>query len=94
MLGLWKGDPYKIELRDGAQPHHARPYRVPQAHEQTFKQEIGQLCNVGVLRKINRSEWVAPTFLIPKKYQTVRFILDFRTLNKRIKRKPYPILKI
>ena len=30
-LGLWKGDLHKIELRDGAQPHYARPYRVPQA---------------------------------------------------------------
>ena len=25
-LGLWKGKPYKIELRDGVQPHHAKPY--------------------------------------------------------------------
>ena len=55
-LGLWKGDPYKIELRDGAQPYHARPYGVPPAYKQTFKQEVDRLCNVGVLRKINRSE--------------------------------------
>ena len=26
MLGLWKGSPYKIELRKGAKPHHARLY--------------------------------------------------------------------
>ena len=30
-LGLWKGAPYNIELRDNAQPYHARPYGVPQA---------------------------------------------------------------
>ena len=67
MLGLWKGELYKIELRDGVQPHHAKPYGVPQAYDQTFKQEVEQLCNVGVLRKINMSEWAAPTFLILKK---------------------------
>ena len=50
-LGLWKGEPYKIELRDGAQPYHARPYGVPQAYEQTVRHEVEQLCNVGVLRK-------------------------------------------
>ena len=55
-LGLWKGDPYKIELRDSVQPHHVKPYRVPQAYEQTFKQEVERLCYVGVLRKIHRSE--------------------------------------
>ena len=47
-----------------------------------------------MLKKVNRSEWVAPTFIIPKKDKTVRFISDFRELNKRIKRKPYPIPKI
>jgi hypothetical protein len=49
---------------------------------------------LGVLKKVNRSEWAAPTFIIPKKDGTVRFISDFRELNKRIKRKPFPIPKI
>ena len=49
---------------------------------------------MGVLRKINNSEWGAPTFIQPKKNGTVRFLSDFRELNKRIKRKPYPLPKI
>ena len=53
-----------------------------------------KLCSIGVLKKINKSQWGAPTFLIPKKDGTVRFISDFRELNKRIKRQPYPIPKI
>ena len=52
------------------------------------------MCQIGVLKKVNRSEWAAPTFIIPKKDGTVRFISDFRELNKRIKRKPFPIPKI
>ena len=40
------------------------------------------------------SEWASPTFIIPKKNKTVRFLTDFREVNKRMIRKPYPIPKI
>jgi putative transposase len=53
--------------------------------------ELDWLCQLGVLRCINKSKWAAPTIIIPKKDGTVRFISDFQVLNKRIKRKPYPI---
>ena len=33
-------------------------------------------------------------YIIPKKNNTVRFISDFREVNKRLIRKPYPIPKI
>ena len=56
--------------------------------------EVERLVRAEVLRKINHSEWAAPTFIIPKKDMIVRFISDFRKLNERIKRKPYPIPKI
>ena len=93
-LGKWVGKPYEIELKEGATPHHARPYPLPRAHEKTLKMEIERLCKVGVLRKVNRSKWAAPSFIIPKKDGTVHFITDFRELNLRIRRKPYPIPKI
>ena len=93
-LGKWKGEPYHIELKEGATPYHARAWPIPKIHEQTLRLEIDRLCKLGVLRKINRSQWGANTFVIPKKDQTVRFITDFRELNKRIKRKPYPLPNI
>jgi hypothetical protein len=46
------------------------------------------------LKRCSDYEWAAPTFIIPKKNGTVRFISDFRRLNKELKRKPYPIPKI
>jgi hypothetical protein len=93
-LGQWKGEDYDIELKEGATPYHARPFPIPRIHEQTLRHEVDRLCEIGVLKKVNRSEWAAPTFIIPKKDGTVRFISDFRQLNKRIKRKPFPIPKI
>ena len=40
MLGLWKGDLYKIKLWDSVQHHHAKTYGVPQAYEKIFKHKV------------------------------------------------------
>ena len=93
-LGQWTEAPYDVKLRKEATPYHARAYPIPRAYEATMKLEVDRLVQIGVLKKVNRSEWAAPTFIIPKKDGTVRCISDFRELNKRIKRIPYPIPKI
>ena len=93
-LGHWIGEKYHIELKEGAKPYHTRAYPIPKAYEQTLKMEVKRLCDLNVLKRINRSEWGSPTFIIPKKDGTVRFISDFRELNKLIKRKPFPLPKI
>ena len=90
-LGKWTGSPVSLETVEGAKPYHAKSFPVPRVHYETLKREVERLVELGVLKKVNRSEWAAPTFLIPKKDGSVRFISDFRELNKRIKRKPYPI---
>jgi hypothetical protein len=58
-----------------------------------LKVELEHLTKAGVLKKVNWSKWAAPTFLIPKKDATIWFISNFCELNKRIKQKPYLILK-
>ena len=60
----------------------------------TLKNEVDKLIKVGVLKKINISQWVASTFIRPKINGTVTFISDFRELNKTIKRQLFPIPKI
>jgi hypothetical protein len=47
-----------------------------------------------VLEPTGRAEWIAGTFIIPKKDSRVRWISDFRALNKAIRRSEYPIQKI
>ena len=93
-LGHWRAKSVDIELKENAQPFHARPYPIPKSLEIKIKLEIERLIQAGALKKVNHSEWGAPNFVIPKKDDTIRFITDFRELNKRIKRKPYPIPKI
>ena len=93
-LGKWRGKPYHIDLKEGATPYHGKPYPVPKAYEETLKKELKRLVNIGVLKKVNRSEWAFPSFIIPKKDHTVRFINNLIELNKRIVRRPYPLPKI
>ena len=50
---------------------------------------------MGFLEEENDSEWGAPSFAQPKaKTNCVRFLSDFQNLNKKLKRKPYPMPKI
>ena len=93
-LGKWNGSLVELKLKPDAEPYHAKAFPVPRVHLDTLKQEVERLCKIGVLKRVNRSRWAAPTFLIPKKDGTVRFISDFRELNKRILRQPYPIPNI
>ena len=93
-IGTWKMDRHKIKLKDGAEPYHGRPYQVPKAHERALRNEVDRLVEIGVLKKVNRSQWGAPCCAIPKKDKTIRFISDFRELNKRVKRTPFPLPKI
>ena len=93
-LGKWKGTEVDLELKEGSTPYHSRAFPVPRVHRDTLFNEVQRLVQIGVLQKVNRSEWGAPSFIIPKKDGRARFISDFRELNKRIKRKPYPIPNI
>ena len=94
-LGKWENVQHKLELKDPKSPPFAcKPYPVPVKNKQTLMIELDCLCKVGVLRKVNKSEYQSPSTIIPKKDQTVCFITDFRKLNEQIKQKPYPLPNI
>ena len=93
-LGDWNWPPVSVEMKEGAKPYHGRPYPISQIHKATLMKEINRLESIGVLKRQSSSQWASPTFIIPKKDITVRTITNFRELNKRIVRRPYPIPKI
>ena len=89
-----------MDLLDDAVPHATRAYTVPHNHQVVFKAELDRLVRIRVLEEGSRSEWIAGTFIMPKKLlpseetPRVRWISDFRGLNKALKRKSYPIPRI
>ena len=82
-----------MQLCDDAKPHHTKPRTAPQAHEQTLWVEVDHLCETGVLKRANCSEWAFPSFIVPKKDRTMRFTNDLHELSKRIERMPCPLPK-
>ena len=66
-LGCYPHKKNHLDLIDGAQPVHSKPYGVPYQQEELFKQELTCLCDEGVLEKCGPSGWAAPTFITPKK---------------------------
>src|SRR5687768_7064951 len=94
-VGTWKTAPVDLYLKEAnCIPYHAKAYPVPQSQEQQLREEVNRLCQHGILRKINRSEWACPMFTISKPDGSLRSLVDLRELNKRIKRHPFPIPKI
>jgi hypothetical protein len=92
--GKYTGDPDSLELIPGSKPFFGKSFSIPKAYEQVTKNEIQRFQDLGLLLPIASSEWAAPTFIIPKKDNTVRGITDCRGLNQCLVRKPYPIPKI
>jgi hypothetical protein len=75
-------------------PYHSRAFPVPKIHKDTLINEVERLVKLGVLERQPASEWASPKFIIPKKIRTVRFLSNFRKVNKSLIRKSFPILKI
>ena len=94
-LGLWPDGKISVELKKDAEPYHCkRPFPIPHIHLETLKKEVERLVEIGVLEPVNgmmAGPWCAPSFIIPKKDGRVRFITDYRRLNRWIKRKPWPM---
>ena len=63
----WHGKPYDITLKPYAEPYHGKHFPVPRIHELTLQQELDRIEYLKVIKKVNRSQWGAPAFLIPWK---------------------------
>ena len=94
ILKQYRDEEIHLDIDPTAKPHRCRAYPVPRVQLNLFKQELDRLVKIGVLSPTGRSSWISGTFIMPKKDNTVRWISDFRALNKALQRKVYPIPRI
>ena len=87
-IGEMKTDPYKIEIKAGAEPNAARaPRRVPINLRDKVRTELEKLEEKGIITRVNKAtDWVANMVVVPKPNNEVRICVDYLHLNAAIKR--------
>ena len=83
---------HDIDIGD-AKPIKQSPYRVHPRQVPLVKGEIDTMLKLGIIRP-GKSEWSSPVVLVPKSDGTHRFCIDFRRVNKVIKKDAYPLPRI
>jgi hypothetical protein len=91
-LGDWKTKLVSFQLKEGVHPYHGQAFPVPKIHKETLIKEVDRLVKLGVLEWQPALEWASPSFT--KEKLTVCFPRNFREVNKRSIRQPFPIPKI
>jgi hypothetical protein len=76
-LGDWKTKPVLFQLREGVSPYHGQAFQVPKIYKDTIIKEVKRLCKLGLLERQPASEWASPSFIIPMKDRTIRFLSNF-----------------
>src|SRR5271170_3262103 len=80
-------------VTDNTLPIKQRPYRLfPTEHDFVAK-ELDQMLEQGIIQP-SQSPWAFPIVLVKKKNGKMRFCVDYRKLNKVIKRDAYPLPRI
>ena len=91
--GLMNTSPIKIRLVDDAVPsavHTAR--NVPFPLLKSVKQELDRMEDAGIIRSVSEpTDWCAPMVPVPKSSGSVRITVDYKNLNKCVKREIHPI---
>ena len=73
-------------------PTFYKPRTVPYAVRSKVEAELDRLEGEGVLEKVQSADWGAPIVPVSKKDGSVRICGDYKlTINKAVKRDPYPL---
>ncbi|XP_045537307.1 uncharacterized protein K02A2.6-like [Papilio machaon] len=81
-----------FNLKENTQPIFIKPRRIPYALKTKVDEEIERLCKLGVITKVDHSEWGTPVVPVVKPNGSIRLCADYKvTLNKVILDEQYPI---
>ena len=93
-LGAWNTTLVDLGLKYDAEPVCLKPYPGPRVKETMLRKDVRRLVILGVIKKLNDSEWGATSFAKPRaKTDCTRLLSEFRNLNRQLKRNPNPMPK-
>ena len=88
-LGYWDTDIVNLEINRYSKPFNCKYYLVLKMNKETFRKELQFILKIGLLTTVQHSQYGTPVITITKKEGTVRFIMDYCSLNQILVRKPY-----
>jgi hypothetical protein len=88
-LGLTHLIQYDIQLKDKT-PVRSSPYRLAPPKMDILRQQIDKLLREGVIEP-SQSPYSSPMFLVPKRNNSQRAVVDFRALIKKIEIESVPL---
>ena len=74
-------------------PVSQKPYPIAMKHYNWVKEEIDKLLEAGVIRN-SHSSWSAPIIVVPKGDGGKRLVIDYRALNKVMRKFVWPMPKV
>ena len=83
-LGKCSKTKVSIYLKPDAKPVFCKPRQLPFSRKLPVQAELERLVNLGILERINSSDWAAPIVVVTKPNGSVRICGDFKALNQRI----------
>jgi hypothetical protein len=82
---------HKIELLPNAKPIRSKQGRWNPRYTAMVKEELDKLLEAGFIRPVETTEWVSPVVLALKKNGKLRVCVNYKALNKVIKKDRYPL---
>ena len=90
--GAAKLEPMKIVTTDNEPTQSIGPRLSPKEQE-AERAELEKMARARVVDS-TRSAWSSPVMMVPKSDGTIRFCIDFRGLNRKTVKDPYPLPRI
>lgn len=88
-------EPAKIRIKEEVPVRQIIRYNIPKAFEKQANERLRQMQIRGIIERADRVgdviSSVSPMVLVPKKGDDFRIVIDYREVNKRIVREPYPL---
>jgi hypothetical protein len=83
----------RLVLKDNVTPVKHKAYPVPFGLLDTFNSLLDNWVAKNIAVKTRQAVWASPGFLVPKKSDEYRIVVDFKkTLNPQLRIDYYPIL--